>query len=188
LLAYSAIAHAGVLLLGVMCAHHGPSGPAPLLYYGVTYGMATVGAFGVVAVLEGAGQGGGGQSLTDLAGLWRRSPLLAGCLAVFILSLAGIPPLAGFLGKFYIFAAALRIDGLGGAAGWLAILAILMSAVGLYYYLIILKQAFVLHARDDDVGPVRVPVVAAVALAVAAVLTLGLGLWPALVVQTLAAG
>src|SRR5262249_5398206 len=98
LLAYSAIAHAGYMLLGVMA--RGQSGLASLVYYVITYGLTTLGAFGVVAVVQ---QQTGGDRLSDFAGLGRRSPGLALCLMIFVLSLAGIPPLAGFFGKFYIF-------------------------------------------------------------------------------------
>src|SRR6202042_3737555 len=109
-------------------------------YYAATYGIAVAGSFGVIAILENIGNC---EKLEDLAGLHRRSPLLAGCLLIFILSLAGIPPLAGFVGKFAVFAAALQLGGLTGPAGCLTLLAILLSAVGLYYYLLILKQALV---------------------------------------------
>jgi NADH-quinone oxidoreductase subunit N len=98
-------------------------------------------------VLEANGVG---QKITDLAGLSKRSPFLAGCLAVFILSLAGIPPLAGFFGKFAVFAGALQLGGLSGPAGWLTALAILLSAVALYYYLLVLKQALVAKALPTD--------------------------------------
>lgn len=175
LLAYSAIAHAGALLLGVIAA--GRTGYGPLFYYAATYGLATVGAFGVLSVLEASGSA---QSLADLAGLRQRSPFLAGCLAVFVLSLAGIPPLAGFFGKFAVFASVLRLGGVGGPAGWLAILAIALSAVALYYYLQILKQALVADAAKDC-PKVAVPAPAAVALAVAAGLILLLGALPSLV-------
>ena len=175
LLAYSAIAHAGALLLGVIAA--GATGPAPLFYYALTYAIATVGAFGVIAVAENAG---GCENLADLAGLHRRSPLLAGCLLVFILSLAGIPPLAGFFGKFVIFAAALKLNGLGGPAGWLAVAAILLSAVALYYYLLILKQALVVRTEGPD-RPIPVPPAAAATLLTAAGLLVLLGLFPSLV-------
>ena len=174
LLAYSAIAHAGALLLGVIAA--GRVGPGPLFYYAATYGLATVGAFGVIAVLE---SGGRVQALTDLAGLHRRSPFLAGCLAVFVLSLAGIPPLAGFFGKFAVFASVLRLGGVQGPAGWLAILAIALSAVALYYYLLILKQALV-AAPAADAAPVRIPLPARLSLLVAAGLIVLFGLWPSL--------
>ena len=174
LLAYSAIAHAGAMLLGVMAA--GTAGPAPLFYYATTYGLATVGAFGVVAVLERAGVG---PRIDDLAGLHRRSPLLAGCLAIFILSLAGIPPLAGFFGKVSVFAAALQLGGLAGAAGWLTIAAIFLSAVALYYYLIVLKQALV-ATPAENVGRIAVPFMAKLALVLAAGSIVLFGVCPSL--------
>ncbi|HET7537881.1 MAG TPA: proton-conducting transporter membrane subunit, partial [Candidatus Didemnitutus sp.] len=175
LLAYSAIAHAGALLLGVIAA--GRLGVGPLYYYATTYGLATVGAFGVLAVVETAGPA---QQLSDLAGLSRRSPLLAGCLAVFILSLAGIPPLAGFFGKFAVFASVLQLGGLAGPLGWLTILAIALSAVALYYYLLILKQALVAPA-PKDAAPLKAPLPAMVALIIAAGLIVLLGVMPSLV-------
>ncbi len=177
LLAYSAIAHAGVLLLGVIAA--GRVGAAPLVYYAATYGLATVGAFGVISVLEASGPV---QALADLAGLHRRSPLLAGCLAIYVLSLAGIPPLAGFFGKFAVFASVLRVGGVAGPTGWLTLLAIALSAVALYYYLLILKQALVAKP-DAKAGPVAIPAPAAVALVLAAVLLVALGVAPSLLLS-----
>jgi NADH-quinone oxidoreductase subunit N len=150
LLAYSAVAHAGYALVGVL-ANQKSDGLAAVLYYATTYALTTVGAFAVVAVVQ---ERAGEDSLAAFAGLSRRSPLLAFCLMIFLLSLAGIPPLAGFFGKFYLFKAGLFVSG-GGAASlgllWLVILAIAMSAVSLYYYLQVLKQAFVAEARSD--GP-----------------------------------
>ena len=179
LLAYSAIAHAGALLLGVIAA--GDAGFGPLYYYALTYGIATVGAFGVIAVVERAGAC---QQITDLAGLHRRSPLLTGCLAIFILSLAGIPPLAGFFGKFAVFAAVLKLGGLAGPAGWLALLAIALSAVGLYYYLIILKQALVAEPPPAPVATrIPVPIEAALVLVFAAAMLVLLGLFPSLILR-----
>jgi NADH-quinone oxidoreductase subunit N len=172
LLAYSAIAHAGALLIGIIAA--GRFGPSAVFYYASTYGLATVGAFGVIAVVE---RGGRCDSLADLAGLHRRSPLLGLCLLVFILSLAGIPPLAGFFGKFIVFSQALKLAGLAGPAGWLALLAIAMSAVGLYYYLLILKQALV-TPPPENTGPIAVPAGAAAALIACAVLLVAFGLFP----------
>jgi NADH-quinone oxidoreductase subunit N len=176
LLAYSAISHAGSLLLGVMVA--GRVGPGPLFYYAATYGLATVGVFGVIAVVERAGRC---QDLSDLAGLHRRSPLLAYLLAVFVLSLAGIPPLAGFFGKFAVFASVLKLGSLGGPAGWLVIAAIALSAVALYYYLLILKQALV--AAPADANPVAIPAGALLALLTAAALIVYLGLFPSRILQ-----
>ena len=174
LLAYSAISHAGALVLGVMVAGRSPGA---VVYYALTYGLATVGAFGVIAVLETAGPS---RRLEDLAGLHRRSPFLAGCLAIYILSLAGIPPLAGFLGKFAVFADALRNGALIGPTGWLAFLAIAMSAVALYYYLLILKQAFVATPKDGA-AVIATPPAARLALGVAAVAIIVLGIAPGLI-------
>lgn len=178
LLAYSAIAHAGALLLGVMVA--GEAGPASLFYYAVTYGVATVGAFGVIAVLERSGEV---QNITDLAGLRKRSPFLTACLFIFVLSLAGIPPLAGFFGKFYVFATAFQIGGFSGPAGWLAALAIVFSAVGFYYYLIILKQAFVIEEAGEELKPVTISIGARVALLIALAIVVGLGIWPSVLLE-----
>ena len=176
LLAYSAIAHTGAMLLGVMAAE--TAGAGPVFYYVATYGVATAGAFGVIAVLE---RQGGCQQISDLNGLGARSPLLGGCLAVFILSLAGIPPLAGFFGKFAVFAVALKLGGIAGPAGWLTLLAIALSAVALYYYLIVLKAALVLPPPPDRAGPIRVPFAAAITLLGAAALMVIFGLFPAVV-------
>ena len=137
LLAYSAIAHAGYMLLGVL-ANTIRAGIRPMFYV-ITYGVTTVGAFGVVMVVEEAT---GSDALSNFAGLSRRAPVLSVCLLIFLLSLGGIPPLAGFTGKFFLFSA--TVDA-GGELGllWLVILAIAMSAVSFYYYLRVLKQAYV---------------------------------------------
>lgn len=174
LLAYSAIAHAGSLLLGLMVA--GPVGAGPLFYYALTYGVATAGAFGVIAALERQGSC---QSVTDLAGLSRRSPLLAILLLVFILSLAGIPPLAGFFGKFFVYAAAFQLGGLDTLEGWLALGAIMMSVVSLYYYLLILKQAWI-APPPAEAARLQLPVAGTLALALAAFAIVAMGLVPSL--------
>jgi NADH-quinone oxidoreductase subunit N len=140
LLAYSAIAHAGYLLLGIVA--QGRAGVAALVYYALTYALTTLGAFGVVSVVE---KSAGGDRLSDFAGLGRRSPGVAFCMLIFMLSLAGIPPLAGFFGKFYVFSSVLS----GGAPAlgllWVVGLALAMSAVSLYYYLQVLKQIYVVR-------------------------------------------
>lgn len=145
LLAYSAIAHAGYLLLGFF----GGDGDAQrsVIYYVTVYALTTAGAFGVLAAVQGKGRD---LKLVDFAGFSRRSPEMSICLLVFVLSLAGIPPLAGFVGKFYLFAAALKGDPYN--LGMLSAVAIgvVMSAVSLYYYLQLLKQVFV----ADPIGPV----------------------------------
>lgn len=177
LLAYSAIGHAGVMLLGVMVA--GRSGIGPLFYYVFTYGLATVGAFGVIGIVER--HAGRCDSISDLAGLYRRSPLLAICLLVYLLSLAGVPPLAGFFGKFSVFAGALQTAGMASPAGALTLLAIALSAVALYYYLIVLKTAWVSAPAS---GSNRIVArLDALPLVVAAVLLLVLGAFPHVVLR-----
>jgi NADH-quinone oxidoreductase subunit N len=178
LLAYSAIAHGGYMLLAVLA--NDSSGHAGLMYYVITYGLATLGAFGVVAVVEDAA---GDDSIASFAGLSRRSPLLSLCLLVFLLSLGGIPPLAGFLGKFLVFTAAAAGEGRLGLM-WLVVLAILMSAVSFYYYLRVLKAAYV---SDGDVaaGRIEVPGVMLVCLVTLAVLVVLLGCAPNLLLSAL---
>jgi NADH-quinone oxidoreductase subunit N len=137
LLAYSAVAHGGYTLLGLVAGSR--DGFSATLFYVAVYAVTLVGAFGVVAVVRSET---GGDDLRNFSGLAARAPLLAGCMAVFMLSLAGIPPLAGFFGKFYLFSATLRAGGNYGLL-WLVALALFGSFVSLYYYLIVLKAIFV---------------------------------------------
>jgi NADH-quinone oxidoreductase subunit N len=124
--------------------------------------------------------------LEDLSGFGQRAPLAAFSLMVFVLSLAGIPPLAGFFGKFYLFAAAL--EGARQSMGmlWLVALAIAMSAVSLYYYLQVLKRVYV-SAPREDAPPIRSSGVLQTGLAIAAVAVIVLGCVPGLFLGRLAA-
>jgi NADH-quinone oxidoreductase subunit N len=179
LLAYSAIAHAGYMLLGVM-AHSGEA-VASLVYYAVTYGLTTIGAFGVVAAVEDQA---GEEKLSSFAGLSRRSPVVSLCMMIFLLSLAGIPPLAGFFGKFYVFTAALQTGAPNLGLLWLVILAIAMSAVSLYYYLQVLKQIYVAEV-PAGAGELRVPVLSQVVLSLLAAGVVLFGCAPNLLVGAL---
>jgi len=148
LLAYSAISHAGYMLLALLALAepaHRQQAMAALVFYAATYGLTTVGAFAVVSVIA---QGENRDDFGAFAGLSRRAPVLALCLMVFFLSLAGIPPLAGFFGKFYVFTVATGLGSSSFSLLWLVIFAIAMSAVSLYYYLQVLKQAYVVSAPD----------------------------------------
>src|SRR5579862_2500033 len=158
LIAYSAIAHAGYMLIAVLS--HNADSLASLVYYAATYGVTTIGAFGVVAVVE---QGTGGEKLSDFAGLSRRAPVVSFCMLIFMLSLAGIPPLAGFFGKFYVFTAAVKSGAPDLGLLWLVILAVGMSAVSLYYYLQVLKQIYVAPV-GADAGAIKVPVLTQIVL------------------------
>lgn len=137
LLAYSAVAHAGYTLVGL--ASGTAAGSVAVLYYAVTYAAAVLGAFGVLSLVR---ESESDPRLEHLAGLSRQAPLMALCLLLFLLSLAGIPPLAGFFGKFALFVAAVQ-PGAGHGLLWLVGVAVAMSAVSLYYYLMILKQAYI---------------------------------------------
>jgi NADH-quinone oxidoreductase subunit N len=176
LIAYSAVAHAGYALLGILS--NSDTGIASLLYYVITYGLTTVGAFGVVAVVESAM---GDSKLTNFAGLSRRAPLVSFCMMIFMLSLAGIPPLAGFFGKFYLFYAAVNSGPQVMGLLWLVIVAIAMSAVSLYYYLQVLKQIYV-EAAPGGAVQIRVPVLQQVVLAILAAAVVLLGCLPNLLV------
>ncbi len=193
LLAYSAIAHAGTMLLG-LAAHRAFTGAgfavdfnvtsffpelrsmAAVLFYVLTYGLTTVGAFGVVAVVERAT---GSDRMDSFLGLHKRNPVLAGVLLVLFLSLAGIPPLVGFWAKFNLFAAVLGEHG-GAVPFALVCLAVAMSAVSLYYYLQVLKRAYVMPAPATEESQSRIkvhPVTMAALVAIAAAVVL-LGCFP----------
>ena len=179
LLAYSAIAHAGYMLLGVLA--NTPSSQSALLFYVITYALTVLGAFGVVTVVEEAT---GGDAIKNFAGLSRRAPGLSLCLLVFLLSLAGIPPLAGFIGKFFVFSAAVGADADHLGLLWLVILAIVMSAVSFYYYLQVLKQAWVLDA-SEGAPAIKVPPVMMLTLVLLALLVILLGCAPGLLLRCL---
>jgi NADH-quinone oxidoreductase subunit N len=179
LLAYSAIAHAGYMLLGIL-SHTNQSFTA-LLYYAITYALTVLGAFGVVAMVE---EGTGGDTLSDFAGLSRLAPVPSFCMLIFLLSLAGIPPLAGFFGKFYLFSAVLTST--PGTLGllWLVVLAVAMSAVSLYYYLKVLKYIYVTNP-PTGAAPIRISVLRQFILCLIALGVVLLGCAPNLLLRWL---
>ncbi|MGA7342161.1 MAG: NADH-quinone oxidoreductase subunit N [Terracidiphilus sp.] len=174
LLAYSAIAHAGYILLGLAFFFWGNRSAQAILYYVLTYGLTTVGAFGVVGVVERAT---GSDKMDAFLGLQKRNPLLAAVLLVLFLSLAGIPPLVGFWAKFNLFAAVLGVSA-GPVPFTLVALAVLLSAVSLYYYLQVLKRAYVMPAADQT--PIQAHPVTLIVLVGIAAAVLILGCFPAL--------
>jgi NADH-quinone oxidoreductase subunit N len=179
LLAYSAIGHAGYMLIALVV--HTRQSLVALVYYVITYALATVGAFGVLSALENEKV----DSIADFAGLGKRAPDLAFCLLIFLLSLAGIPPLAGFFGKFYVFISALDIAD-HFALLWLVLLALAMSVVSFYYYLKVLKQAYVAEPTAGAAA-IRVPVTTRIALWATAALVVILGCLPDLLTNRIAA-
>lgn len=157
LLAYSSIAQAGYLLTGLVAA--GPAGVKGILFYAMLYVFATAGAFAVVAAVNDETDS---DDLAAYQGLARRSPLLAAAMTVALLSMAGIPPLAGFAGKLYLFLAVLEQGWF-----WLALLGFVMSMVSVYYYLLVVKAMYLGEGADR-------PLAAGVPLTWAALLSLGL--------------
>jgi NADH-quinone oxidoreductase subunit N len=169
LLAYSAIAHAGYMLLGI-AAHTAQSGAA-VLYYVLTYALTTVGAFGVIGIVERTT---GSDRLDAFAGLSRRNPLLAGTMLIFLLSLAGIPPLVGFWAKFNLFSAVLHA---ANASQWglvLVAVALGASAISLYYYLQVLKRIYVVQPTQSEPLPISSIELATLVVIALAVVVLGL--------------
>ena len=138
MLAYSSIAHAGYALVGLVAG--GPAGVNSVLFYMLVYTVTNLGAFGFVIMLESRGYA--GETVADYAGLARRHPAAAFGMLLFMLSLGGIPPTAGFMGKLYLFAAAVNAGYV-----WLVVVAVVMSAVSLYYYLRIVLQ---MYLREGD--------------------------------------
>jgi len=167
MLAYSSIAHAGYIL--VAFAAGSELGIAAVLFYLVAYALMKLGAFTVVSHVS-AGES--HQEIDDYAGLHSRQPLLAACLTIFLLSLIGIPLTAGFLGKFYIFTAAVKANLI-----WLVVLGVVNSALSVAYYLRVVKVMYMNEPRADlEVAPV--PASVAFVLTLTALGTLYLGIVP----------
>jgi NADH-quinone oxidoreductase subunit N len=180
LLAYSAVAHGGYTLLGLVAAGH--EGFSATLFYTTVYAITLVGAFGVCGVVRTKA---GGDDLDNFVGLSVRSPFLAACMSVFLLSLAGIPPLAGFFGKFYLFSVTLHAGDNHGLL-WLVAVALFGSFVSLYYYLIVLK-AMLVDRTSTESPQIHPGIATTLILFVLGTAVLGLGLVPAFLVNQILA-
>ena len=168
LLAYSSIAHAGYLLVAFAAAKE--LGISAAIFYAASYAAMNVGAFAVVSHLASTDEK--YTTLSDYAGLGRRSPVLAAILTIFLLSLIGIPVTGGFFAKFYVFSAALKSNLVG-----LTIIGVINSAIAAYYYLRIIVYMYMRDERVDT--PVaRVPAGLGIALAISLVATIYLGVLP----------
>ena len=166
MLAYSSIAHAGYVLLGIIALNY--FGLSGVLVYSVVYMAANLGIWSVVLMLRRHEYA--GERVDDFEGLSRRAPFWAFAMIVFLLSLGGIPPTAGFIGKYYLFSAAVQ-----SGFGWLAIIAVLMSAVSMFYYFRLVVAMYLREGRDAEVAVTpSLRLVAAVCL----IVTLALGLYP----------
>ena len=175
MLAYSGIAHMGYLLLALVTLDRGSL--TPVIVYLLAYVLMNAGAFAVVALLYS--RPGEQHLISDLAGWGYRYPLLAGCLAICMLSLGGIPPTAGFLGKYLVF-----LNAVGDGHVGLAILGVVASLVGIFYYL---RVVYYLYMKPETRQPegLLIDVWGRAAAALAALATLVLGLWPTGLLQWL---
>ncbi len=169
MLAYSSIAHAGYALLGIVAANE--MGAWSVGLYMLIYTFMNLGAFGFVSLLESRGYA--GETVTDYAGLARRAPAAAAGMLVLMLGLAGIPPTGGFMGKLYVFSAAVKAGYV-----WLVVIAVIMSAVSLYYYFRIVVQMYLRDGEDAEPSDLVRDRWLEAMIAACVVVTLILGVWP----------
>jgi NADH-quinone oxidoreductase subunit N len=166
MMAYSSIAQAGYISTGFLAG--GQMGLTAVLFYLFVYLFANLGAFLAIVIVSHKT---GSDQIEDYAGMWKRSPLIGIVLLVCLLSLAGVPPFAGFSGKWYLFGAAVHMG-----YTWLALVGMVFSVVSLYYYLQVAKQALVVDAKDPS--PIDINLLEKVVLVVCVILTVTLGFWP----------
>jgi NADH-quinone oxidoreductase subunit N len=166
MLAYSGISHAGYILLGIVS--YTKMGISAMLYYLLLYIFANIGAFASVTALSNQT---GKDDIKDFAGMWKRSPFLAATLLISLLSMAGIPPAAGFIGKFYIFSEVVKQGYL-----WLAFVAMAMSVVSMYYYIMVIRV--MLMEEAVEAAPINIPFSLRLVMVVSMVMILIMGLYP----------
>ena len=177
MLAYSSIGHGGYLLVALVSGND--FGKGAVLFYLLTYAITNIGAFGVIALLDDGDRP--NDQVKDYAGLWNDHPVLAALMTIFLLSLGGFPPMAGFIAKWYVFSAAVK----AGYTG-LAIVGVLTSVVSVFFYL---RIVVMMYMTPSD-APVRfppVPKIAGAALVVSAILIFYLGILPTRVLDLAAA-
>jgi NADH-quinone oxidoreductase subunit N len=165
MLAYSSVAHAGYILTGILAGN--ATGANGVAFYLAAYTVMNLGAFGVIAMLESPE----GKNLTfeEYSGLGARQPAVALLMAVFMFSLAGVPPFAGFFGKYYVFAGAVE-----GGFTWLAIVGVLMSVVSAYYYLRLVVMMYFTAESEPRQVHLSTPGVFALGISIIAIIYLGL--------------
>jgi NADH-quinone oxidoreductase subunit N len=173
MLAYSSIAHGGYLLVGLVAANE--VGKAAILFYLLAYSVTNLAAFGVISLL--GSRGNDNDELRDYAGLWHTQPALAALMTVCLLSLGGLPPTAGFVGKWYIFSAAV-----GAGYYWLAIIGMLSSVISVFFYLRVVVMMY-MEKRDGVAAPVPIGAVGMAALTVAIAAIFYLGVLPTQVIN-----
>lgn len=165
MLAYSSISHAGYLAIGLAAGNH--DAIAGITFYLAAYTFMNLGAFGIVGLIEGSNET--NLDINSYSGLGSRKPLLAAFLSLFMFALAGIPPFAGFFGKYYIFIAAIKAD-----LTWLAILGVISSAISVYFYLRIVVLMYFKTSEDNTSIVVDNNSLLAISISIAIVILLGI--------------
>src|SRR5689334_7101579 len=169
MLAYSSIAHGGYLLLALISGNDIAKGA--VLFYLLTYAVTNIGAFGVIVLLEDHNRA--NDKVSDYAGLWNDHPALAALMTVFLLSLGGFPPMAGFIAKWYVFSAAVK-----AGYTWLAIIGVLTSVVSVFFYLRIVVMMYMTPSGESIARFPSVPKLAGAALVLSALAIFYLGILP----------
>lgn len=164
LLAYSSVAHAGYLLVGLAATSE--AGLTGVLFYLLAYGFMNIGAFAVVIAVDRTGRG--NVTVESMAGLAAQKPWLAAGMAVALLSLAGMPPLAGFMGKFFLFRAAVEAN-----LTWLAVAGVLNSVVSAYFYLKVIVAMYLREPAEGEPSKTCPLISAAVVTSTVGILILG---------------
>lgn len=176
MLAYSSIAHTGYLLVGMIAGSHSEQGYAPVVTYLIAYAVMNLGAFIILTIL--ANRDDGGLNLHDMSGLSQRHPWLAFAMAVFMFSMAGIPPTAGFAAKYLLFYSAIQAGEIP-----LVVISVLCSAISVYYYLRVLVFMYMRAPVGSPAAASRASVGSALAVAAMVIMTLQIGILPARVVN-----
>jgi NADH-quinone oxidoreductase subunit N len=177
MLAYSGVAHAGYMLSGIAAGNQ--EGQTGILFYIVAYTFMNLGAFGILSFMER--EEGRGLTFDEYAGLGSRKPFIAALMALFMFSLAGIPPFAGFFGKYYVFLSAVKAN-----MTWLAVVGVLTSAISAYYYL---RLVVVMYFRESQDSGVQADLSATpslqllLAVCLCAIMVIQLGLFPSIIVE-----
>lgn len=169
MLAYSSIAQAGFILIGVTAAS--PAGLGSVIFYVMAYGFTTIGAFAIIAMVRGPG--GEATALNQWAGLGKKSPLIAAIFSIFMLSLAGIPLTSGFIGKWGVFAAAIEAGDV-----WLVIVGVVASVIAAFFYVRVIVLMYFVERNENTASVVVPSAFTTVALAVAATITVVVGIMP----------
>ena len=169
MLAYSSIAQAGFILMGVIAAS--PEGLASSLFYLVAYAFTTIGSFAIVSMVRDAS--GEATHLSKWAGLGKKSPVVAAVFSLFLLSLAGIPLTSGFIAKFGVFSAAI-----GSGATWLVIVGVVASIIAAFFYVRVIVLMYFSDPTPDTASVVVPSAFTTIAITVSAVMTIALGIFP----------